>query len=213
MFTGLIRDVGRIDHVQVGESGARLVVRTGLDLDRIALGDSIAVNGACLTVTDLGEGTFAADLSPETLRCTTFDGAAIGDPVNLEPALVVGESLGGHLVQGHVDGVGSLCDRRVVGDGWELSWEIPAALLDTVVVKGSITIDGVSLTVARLDGPVATAAIVPHTAEHTNLVARTVGARVHVETDLVGKYVRRTLERLGPGGLAALGASDGGSEA
>ncbi|MGM0577482.1 MAG: riboflavin synthase [Myxococcota bacterium] len=202
MFTGLIEDVGRLDRLERQGREARLTVGTSIDMDGVALGDSIAVNGACLTAVAKGDGWFRADVSEETLRRTNLGDLKPGDRVNLERALRVGDRMGGHMVQGHVDGVGRLVERTKVGDGWELTWEIPEDLLDTVVEKGSIALDGVSLTVAHLDGARVTVAVVPHTGEHTNMLDRPIGAPTNVETDLVGKYVRRSLERLGGGGDA-----------
>lgn len=197
MFTGLIEDVGEISALSRRGPEARLRVRTAIDLGEVQLGDSIAVDGACLTVVAMGGDWFEADVSDETLKRTSLSGARVGTPVNLEQALRVGDRLGGHLVQGHVDGVGKLTAIDAVGDGWEITWELPEDLLDTVVEKGSITIDGVSLTVARLAGPRVTVAVVPHTAQETTVTRKPIGGPVNVETDLIGKYVRRVLTRVG----------------
>ncbi len=175
-----------------------------LPLAEVRLGDSIAVDGACLTVVELGPGRFSADLSEETMRRTAFANAKSGQLVHLERALRLGDRLGGHLVQGHVDAVGTVASVAAVGDGFEVTWELPEALLDTVVEKGSIAIDGASLTIATLCGTRVSAAIVPHTATRTTLTRKAAGAPVNVETDMIGKYVRRSLERsaaTGPGGL------------
>jgi riboflavin synthase len=204
MFTGLIEDLGKIESIAPRERGARLTISTALPLGEVQLGDSIAVDGACLTVVALGGARFSADLSEETLRRTAFAGARPGHPVHLERALRLGDRLGGHLVQGHVDAVGKVAGVATVGDGFEVSWDLPDALLDTVVEKGSIAIDGVSLTVATLRGSRISAAIVPHTATRTTLTRKAAGASVNVETDMIGKYVRRSLERnaaAGSGGL------------
>jgi riboflavin synthase len=153
---------------------------------------------------ELGPGKFSADLSEETMRRTAFANAKSGQLVHLERALRLGDRLGGHLVQGHVDAVGTVASVAAVGDGFEVTWELPEALLDTVVEKGSIAIDGVSLTIATLCGARVSAAIVPHTATRTTLTRKAAGAPVNVETDMIGKYVRRSLERsaaTGPGGL------------
>lgn len=204
MFTGLVEDLGHIEAMVPRERGARLTIATALPLDEVRLGDSIAVDGACLTVVSLSTGRFAADLSEETLRRTAFAAARPGQPVHLERALRLGDRLGGHLVQGHVDAVGKVAGVASVGDGFEVSWDLPDALLDTVVDKGSIAIDGVSLTIASLRGARISAAIVPHTATRTTLTRKAAGAPVNVETDMIGKYVRRSLERsaaAGSGGL------------
>ncbi len=200
MFTGIIADVGKLASLQRHAQGARARIETRLDLGQVALGDSVAVNGCCLTAVAFGKGSFEADLSPETLSRTTFGTARAGQAVNLELALRVGDRLGGHMVQGHVDGVGRFVQRERAGDGWELTFEIPAELMDSVIDKGSIALDGVSLTIARLAEPRVTIAVVPHTAAHTTLGALPVGAPVNVETDVIGKYVARSLGRLGGGG-------------
>jgi len=197
MFTGLIEDVGTLAAVKRGDEGARVTVACALPLDEVAIGDSIAVDGACLTVVAIDGDRFSADVSVETLERTTLGEAKAGAEVHLERALCMGDRLGGHLVQGHVDGVGKKVGQRRVGAGWDVIWQVPEDLLDTVVEKGSITVDGVSLTVAKLDGPRVTVAIVPHTAEMTTLTRRATGDAVNVETDLVGKYVRRILTRRG----------------
>ena len=201
MFTGLIQDVGAVVTFTPRGKEASLTVRTGLDLGRVSLGDSIAVDGACLTVTELGQDRFSAVLSEETLRRTTFQDMVPGQRVNLEAALRMGDALGGHMVQGHVDGVGEFLRSETIEDGWDLTYRIPSDLLDTVVEKGSIAIDGVSLTVARLENDEVTIAVIPHTGEKTNLLDRQPGARINVETDMIGKYVRRYLTRMSAAGL------------
>ena len=163
MFTGLIEDVGTIERLNRTARGAKVTVRCRLDLAVVAIGDSIAVDGACLTAVAKRGQTFDADVSEETLRRTKLGSARVGDPVNLEQALRLGDRLGGHLVQGHVDGVGRLVGHEAVGEGWDVTYEIPEDLLDTVVEKGSIALDGISLTVARLEGRRVTGAVVPHT--------------------------------------------------
>lgn len=204
MFTGIIEDIGRVRAVERGSGGARLVVDTHLatgDHAALKLGDSIAVMGACLTVTRHERGSLAFDVSLETLARTTLGGLATGARVHLERALVLGGRLDGHLVQGHVDAVARLVANVRAGEGWELGYELPEALLPQVVEKGSIALDGVSLTIARLVGSRVTVAVVPHTARHTVLADTPIGANVNVETDILGKYVQR---------LAALGRGAGG---
>jgi len=207
MFTGLIEDVGRIASWKRHAKGARLGIETHIDVvDEVALGDSIAVNGVCLTALSLEKGRFEADLSQETIDRSGFKSAKVGDPVNLERALRLGDRLGGHMVQGHVDAVGTLVARKEVGDSWDITFELPDVLLDTVVEKGSIALDGVSLTIAGLDGNRVTIAVIPHTGAQTTLLQRPIGALINVETDVIGKYVLRALTRMGPG----LGAKAGG---
>jgi len=206
MFTGIIEDLGRVRAVERGAGGARLVVESSLatgDLTTIKLGGSIAVMGACLTVTRHERGALSFDVSIETLQRTTLGRLAAGARVHLERALVLGGRLDGHLVQGHVDAVARLGANARAGDGWELTYELPAALLPQVVEKGSIAIDGVSLTIARLAGAHVTVAVVPHTARHTVLTETPSGGGVNVETDVLGKYVQRlaTLARGENGGI------------
>ncbi|MDP6945353.1 MAG: riboflavin synthase [Myxococcota bacterium] len=195
MFTGLVEDIGTLVAIQRGAAGARLTVECHLPMAEIQIGDSVAVDGACLTVVAIDGPRFCADVSLETLQRTTLGDATAGHAAHLERALALGDRLGGHLVQGHVDGVGTKVGQERVGEGWDVSWEIPELLLDTVVEKGSVAIDGVSLTVSRLAGRRVTVAIVPHTATETTLTRRPVGSHVNVETDLVGKYVQRILTR------------------
>lgn len=195
MFTGLIEDLGVLRTRSRHSGGARMAIETALPMAEIALGDSVAVNGACLTAVAFDGRRFWIDASAETLRRTTLGDLPIGAPVNLERALQLGGRLGGHLVQGHVDGVGRYVEKKVVGDGWELTFELPDELLPQVVAKGSICIDGVSLTVATLTDPRVTIAVVPHTGAKTTLTSLAIGASVNVETDVIGKYVQRVLGR------------------
>jgi riboflavin synthase len=206
MFTGLIEDLGEIMRLDGVAGGVRMEIRTGIEITELALGDSIAVDGTCLTAIEFTSNSFVVEMSEETLRCTRFAEAKIGERVNLERALCFGARLGGHLVQGHVDAVGKLVEIIEVGDGYEVTWELPETLLPEVVRKGSITIDGVSLTIARLEGKRATAAIIPHTAEHTTIATRSINSLINVESDLIGKYVRRVLGQLTGDTRANLGA-------
>ncbi len=205
MFTGIIADVGRLLRLDRIPDGARLVVETALDLSEVALGDSIAVNGCCLTAVNLDGPRFSADVSRETLQRTALGELRPSSPVNLELALRLGDRLGGHVVQGHVDGVGRIVGRAQVGAGWDVTLELPEALLPTVVEKGSIAIDGISLTIARLDRRRVTISVIPHTWVETNLASLKVGSTVNIETDVIGKYVLRALTVRG----AAPGSSPG----
>ncbi len=204
MFTGLIEDIGVLVAIERHAKGAKLRVQTQLPMDEVQIGDSIAVDGACLTVVTMESGSFSVDVSLETLQKTTLGAAKAGSHVHLERALCLGDRLGGHLVQGHVDGVGEKVASEQVGEGWMVSWSIPEALLDSVVLKGSITIDGVSLTVAKLEGSRISVALVPHTGKMTTLVDAPIGAQVNIETDLIGKYVHRILTRTGGGSALTL---------
>jgi riboflavin synthase len=190
MFTGIVEEQGRVRRVTPNEGGARLVIDASAVLDDAVLGASIAVNGCCLTVTELDERSFAADAVIETLARTNLGDFAAGDPVNLERPLRLADRLGGHLVQGHVDATGVVRDRAPEPDGSTMvTVEAPESVLRYVVHKGSITVDGVSLTVARRDDDAFSVALIPHTLAVTTLGTRAVGARVNLEVDLVAKYV------------------------
>jgi riboflavin synthase len=195
MFTGIVQSVGTIAAVEPRGEDRRLRVRAGgLDLARAHLGDSIAVSGACLTVVDLDRDAFAADVSNETLACTTLGTLAAGDRVNLEPALTPATPLGGHLVSGHVDGVGELLAREQDARSMRMRLRVPAELSRYVARKGSVCIDGVSLTVNDVDGDTFGVNLVPHTLEHTTLGDFAPGRLVNVEVDLLARYVERLLE-------------------
>ena len=193
MFTGLVKDVGEIRDRDEGDESVSFVVATALDVEEFESGESIAVDGVCLTVTACDEqaGTFRVDASAETLRKTALGDREVGDGVHLERALRVGDRLGGHFVQGHVDGVGELSERRRDGDAWELEFRIPAALAQRIIEKGSIAVDGVSLTAYNVQDDAFTVTIVPHTTEHTKLVDYPVGRKVNLEADMLGKYVQK----------------------
>jgi len=180
MFTGIVRERGRV----VAFDGSRLVVASGTEAE---IGDSVAIAGVCLTVAERGSGTLSFDVVAETLDRSTLGGLAGGDEVNVEPALRAGDPLGGHIVQGHVDGVGSL---RGNADG--LTWfDAPGDVLRYCVEKGSISVDGTSLTVAALDDAGFAVALVPHTLEATTLGTLEPGDNVNLEADVIGKYVER----------------------
>ena len=190
MFTGLIEDLGTIDAVEEGSDGVRLVVRTRL-APELGEGDSIAVNGVCLTATAIADGAFAADVMHETLRSSSLGVVRAGSPVNLELAMRADARLGGHLVQGHVDGVGEV--RATREDGFARVVTVAAApeLLRYVVQKGSITVDGVSLTVARVDEQGFDVSLIPETLERTTLGSSGPGTPVNLEVDIVAKYVEK----------------------
>jgi riboflavin synthase len=193
MFTGLVEGVGKITEVRRMAEGLRLAVTPPFPVAELALGESMAVSGACLTVAAIRDRAFQVDVSPETLARSTLSAKQVGDRVNLERALRLGDRLGGHLVTGHVDGLGVLKERRQGPDHLELAFELPPPLAPLVIEKGSIAVDGVSLTVNALRGRVFTVNIIPYTAKDTTLDGLKVGDRVNLETDIIGKYVARLL--------------------
>jgi riboflavin synthase len=194
LFTGIIQDVGRIERCEARGGDVRLVIGCQrLDTARIQLGDSISVQGCCLTVVEVQGRSFAADVSRETLALTTLGDLKTGSPVNLEPALRAGDALGGHLVSGHVDGVAQL--RAVSGDArsQRLLISVPAALARFIAPKGSVALDGVSLTVNEVEDSTFGVNLIPHTQVVTTLGALAVGARLNLEVDQVARYLARLL--------------------
>lgn len=189
MFTGLIEDVGVIGALRIETGSAVLTVKTKLSVASMPLGASIAVNGACLTVVKKIKGAFTVDVSPETLRRTNLDQLDVGSLVNLEQPMRLKERLGGHLVTGHVDGVGAVTAITKEGDFTIFDFRVPPALGGLLVSKGSVAVDGISLTVNQCRARGFSVAIIPFTLRHTNLRARRVGDKVNIETDLIGKYV------------------------
>jgi riboflavin synthase len=199
VFTGIVQDVGRCERLRPSGPGRRLTVATSLPTDDFLLGESVAVNGVCLTVVDLSAGRFDADVSPETLRRSTLGELRAGDRVNLERALRPVDRLGGHFVLGHVDATGRIAGVRSDGEFRVLTFELPPDLLRYLVDKGSVAVEGVSLTVSALEGLTFAVAAIPHTLERTTLAGRKVGDRVNVEVDVLGKYVERLLGKRGAG--------------
>jgi riboflavin synthase len=195
VFTGIVEETGTVRHVGPTASGSRLEIACSRVLDRLAVDDSVNVAGACLTVIERDDRGFAADVVPETIARTTLGGLMRGSHVNLERAATPETALGGHLVQGHVDGTAKLVGRRAVGEGARLRFALPKTAARYVVMKGFITIDGVSLTVAGLGKTYFEVALIPHTAERTTLGSLRVGEAVNVEVDIVAKYVERLLRK------------------
>ena len=195
MFTGIVTDVGRIARIDQLEVGRRLMIETAYDTSGIALGASIACNGACLTAVEMTSGYFAVDVSGETLDKTTIGGWQIGTKINLERALRAADELGGHLVLGHVDAVGTVTRLEAEGENHRLGIEVLDDLKHYVASKGSITVDGVSLTVNEVDDRVFGVNIIPHTWDYTSFADLTSGAKVNLEVDVIARYVARLLER------------------
>jgi riboflavin synthase len=193
VFTGIVAAVGRIRDTIPAPAGARLWIDAGvLDLSDVALGDSIAVDGVCLTVTVLEPAAFCVDVSAETLACTA--GFTAGAAVNLEKALRLSDRLGGHLVSGHVDGIGAVLRFEPIGDNRRLVVRVTPELSRYIARKGSVTVNGVSLTVNAVEAETFEVNLIPHTLQATNLHALAPGARVNVEIDLVARYIERMLE-------------------
>jgi riboflavin synthase len=195
MFTGLITDLGTVRRIDRNAGGARLAIETAYDLAAVEIGASIACSGACLTVVEKGPDGFAADVSAETLAHTTIGGWKPGDRVNLEQALRVGDALGGHLVSGHVDAVSTVLARRPDGESERFQFQIPEGYERLIAPKGSVCLDGVSLTVNEVESGRFGVNIIPHTAEKTTFGALGPGARVNLEVDLIARYVARLLPR------------------
>ena len=195
MFTGIITHLGRIAAVSDGDGdgGRRLEIASDLDLDGLAMGASVAHSGVCLTVADKSVSSYAAYASPETLSRTTMGSWKADDYVNLEGSLRLGDELGGHLVFGHVDGVGRITALASVGESWRLEIELPEALRPLVAVKGSISVDGISLTVNEVTATTIGLMIIPHTWQATTLQHRAVGDPVNLEADMLARYVARQL--------------------
>jgi riboflavin synthase len=192
MFTGIVEELGRVAALEETSDAARLRV-LGPGLDDLSLGDSVAVNGVCLTAAQMHDDGFTADVMRETLLRSTLGALVSGDPVNLERAVTPTTRLGGHLVQGHVDGVATVTARRPAEHWEEVDILLPGALSSYVVEKGSITLDGVSLTVAAIAGDTVTVSLIPETLRRTTLGSRAVGDRLNVEVDILAKYVEKLL--------------------
>lgn len=191
MFTGIIENLGSIREIRSSDQGRRLTIETDFIFTEMKIGDSISVNGACLTVVDIDGKRFKADVSPETLTKTILGGAKIGDRVNLERALRLSDRLDGHLVSGHVDGIGIVAKRKTAGNSMIITVRVQESLSRYIINKGSVAIDGVSLTVNRCDGNSFDVTIIPHTAENTTISLYKNGDYVNIETDMIGKYVER----------------------
>src|SRR5580765_4906898 len=193
MFTGIVRERGTVAGIDGGDAGVRLRISAPLTASVVALGDSVSIGGVCLTVVGVEGDELAFDAVPETMSRTALGGLGPGDDVNVEPALRAGEPLGGHVVQGHVDGVGRVRSVEPEGDGKRIWIDAEPDMLRYCVEKGSVAVDGVSLTVAALDGDGFAVALIPHTLAETTFGALTPGDSVNLEVDILAKYVERLL--------------------
>jgi riboflavin synthase len=194
MFTGIVEEMGAVICVEKTLAGTRLTILASTVMSDLKIGDSISVNGTCLTVVTRGDRDFSVEVSPETLSVTTLGQLTAGEPVNLERAMKLNERIGGHLVAGHVDGVGTIRSRHQEGNAIFFDIEAPVEILRYCVAKGSITVDGISLTINDVSERGFSVAIVPHTAKVTTLGIKQVNDLVNLEPDLVGKYVERLLQ-------------------
>lgn len=193
MFTGIIEETGKIKGFTRHNSGADIIIECKNVLENVCAGDSIAVNGCCQTVVEISPTTFSANISEETLKITNFSEIKTGDSVNLERALTPASRLGGHIVQGHVDGIGHLVKSEKNDDFYNLYFEISPELSKYVVYKGSIAVNGVSLTVAEISGNIFKTAVIPHTMANTTFRLMKKGDSVNIETDILGRYVEKFL--------------------
>ena len=195
MFTGIIESLGNIKMIRSsGHRGKRFAIEADINLDGTDIGESIAVNGACLTVVEIGGKRFEVDVSPETLEKTTLGNARAGERINIERAMRLSDRLDGHLVSGHIDGVGTITGKKVAGNAVVITFGIPVSISRYVIKKGSVAVDGVSLTVNNCDEGWFEVSIIPHTARLTTMGIKGEGGFVNIETDMIGRYVERFVE-------------------
>jgi riboflavin synthase len=195
MFTGIIEDKCKVIRVEQRGQGKRLILELPIQLTEVQLGDSININGVCLTMDEKRGQVIGLDLSQETLQKTTLGELKEGDQVNFERALKLNDRLGGHIVTGHIDGIGMIAEKRKEGDFLHLKIRIPKFLSKYIVQKGSIAVDGISLTVNECENEEVKMTLIPHTIEKTTLISKNTGDRVNVEADIIGKYVEKMLDR------------------
>ncbi len=193
----MIEEIGRIRSIKQSDKSAQMTIEAHTVLEGIHLGDSIAVSGPCLTVVAFDASSFTVDISPETFRATILGEMRFGDPVNLERAMQAGGRFGGHMVSGHVDGIGTLAQKREEGNALVLTFSATREILDISIPKGSIAVDGISLTINDVSEDSFSVSIIPHTARMTTLGDKGIGSRVNLESDLIGKYIERILNRKG----------------
>lgn len=193
MFTGIVEEIGNIKQIKNGLKSSKLIINCNKVLEKTEIGDSICTNGVCLTVTNINKGTFEADVMAETIRKSNLNTLKIGSKVNLERALSLSTRLGGHLVSGHIDGIGYIKDLKKEDSSIWITIKTSADILRYIVYKGSITIDGISLTIAYVDDDVFKVSIIPHTLQQTILSSKNIGDSVNLECDMIGKYVEKLL--------------------
>ena len=193
MFTGIVEEIGQIKEFVKLSSGAKISIKCSKVLEGSKIGDSIAINGCCQTITEIGQEYFSADVSEETLRITNFEHYKSGVSVNLERALTPTSRLGGHIVQGHIDCTGNLISCDKISNFYNLTFKIPQEEIKYVVNKGSITVNGISLTVAKVYNNIFSVAVIPHTFEQTNLKNLQINDTVNIETDILGRYIEKFL--------------------
>jgi len=191
MFTGIIEGFGAISSIRPAGQGKRLAIESEFDLDQTKIGDSICISGACLTAVKIDGRHFEVDISPETLQVTTFGQAKVGQRVNLERALRLSDRIDGHLVSGHIDGLGQLRQRETLGNAIIVTIDVPESLARYMITKGSVAVDGVSLTINACDAGSFSVSIIPYTAKLTTIGFKNKGDPVNIETDMLGKYVER----------------------
>lgn len=194
MFTGIVEEIGQINHIQLGPRSARLDIKANQVLEGLKIGDSIAVNGVCLTVNEFNNRHFEADVMPETMDKTTLGNLRPGNPVNLERAMQLGGRMGGHIVQGHVDATGLILQKQSLDIAHIFRISAPADLLRYVVPKGSITVDGVSLTIVDVFNDSFTVSLIPHTSGQTILGGKKAGDVVNLESDILGRYIEKLMK-------------------
>ncbi|WP_010251465.1 riboflavin synthase [Acetivibrio cellulolyticus] len=193
MFTGIVEEIGKIRGIVHGSKSIKLAIQCDKIMDDVKLGDSIAVNGICLTVTEKGSDQFTADVMPETMRKTGLENLKVGNSVNLERALRLVDRLGGHIVTGHIDGTGVLVDRAAEDNAIWLTIEANPHILKYIIMKGSVALDGTSLTIAYIDDRCFKVSLIPFTAGVTTLGSKEVGSKINIECDMLGKYIEKLI--------------------
>ncbi len=193
MFTGIIEEIGEVQNIHRGAKSAKLTIKGSVVLQDAGIGDSIAVNGVCLTVTGISGQTFSADVMAESMRRTALGALTVGSRVNLERAMAANGRFGGHIVSGHIDGTGMIREMKKEDNAVWVTVDADARILRYIIEKGSIAIDGISLTVAYVDDTCFKVSVIPHTARETTLLSKTAGDRVNLENDVIGKYVEKLL--------------------